>query len=121
MKIKHLVLRSIYGNICICNVKTISLEELKDKHLGKIGTERRDEYERKLRTEILAEQIKQLRKERNLTQEQLGKLIGVQRSQISKLENNTNNVAIGTQIRVFSALKAEVKFSIKKSEEFDFA
>ena len=65
-----------------------------------------------LRVEILAEQIKQLRKERKLTQEQLGKLIGVQRSQISKLENNTNNVTIGTILKIFAALKAEVNFTV---------
>ncbi len=98
-------------------MKKVSLEELKNKHLGEIGTQRRYDYERELRIEILAEQIKLLRKERNLTQEQLGKLIGVQRSQISKLENNTNNVTIGTLVRVFNALKAELKFSISKSDE----
>lgn len=102
-------------------MKKVSLEELKNKHLGVIGSEKRDDYERQLRIEILAEQIKLLRKERNLTQEQLGKLIGVQRSQISKLENNTNNVTIGTLIRVFNALKAELKFSISKSDELELA
>ena len=102
-------------------MKKVSLEELKNKHLGEIGSEKRDDYERQLRIEILAEQIKLLRKERNLTQEQLGKLIGVQRSQISKLENNTNNVTIGTLIRVFNALKAELKFSISKSDELELA
>jgi len=61
-------------------MKTISLSELKDKTLGKVGTPKRDQYEQELRVEILAEQIKQLGKERNLTQEQLGKLVGVQRN-----------------------------------------
>lgn len=61
-------------------MKTISLSELKDKTLGKVGTPKRDQYEQELRVEILDEQIKQLRKERNLTQEQLGKLVGVQRN-----------------------------------------
>lgn len=36
--------------------------------------------------------IKAVVKERNLTQEQFGELIGVQQSQISKLERNTKNV-----------------------------
>lgn len=102
-------------------MKTISLEKLKDKHLGKIGTQNRDKYESNLRLEILAEQIKNLRKERKLTQEQLGELIGVQRAQISKIENNTNNVTIGTLLRVFNALKVEINFSISKSDEFQFA
>jgi HTH-type transcriptional regulator / antitoxin HipB len=100
-------------------MKTISLSELKDKTLGKVGTPKRDQYEQELRVEILAEQIKQLRKERNLTQEQLGKLVGVQRAQISKLENNTGNITITTLMKIFSALKAKVTFEIEK-EQFEF-
>jgi DNA-binding XRE family transcriptional regulator len=97
-------------------MKIFTLDELKDDHLGKTGSPKRDQYEYELQIEILAEQIKQLRKERQLTQEQLGRLIGVQRAQISKLENNTNNVTIGTILRVFNALKATVNFSIEKQE-----
>ena len=94
-------------------MKSITLSELKDKTLGKVGTAKRDKYEQELRVEILAEQIKQLRIERNLTQEQLGELIGVQRAQISKLENNTGNVTISTLLKIFTALKAKVKFEIE--------
>ena len=97
-------------------MKTIGLSELKDKSLGKLGTDRRDEYEHELRVELLSQQIKELRKEQNLTQEQLGKLIGVQRAQISKLENNTSNVTIGTILKVFNALKATVNFRVEKQE-----
>ena len=57
--------------------------------------------------------IKESRKERNLTQEDLGKLIGVQKAQISRLENNASNATIDTLIRVFSALKAKVKFQVE--------
>ncbi len=97
-------------------MRSIGLSELKDKSLGKIGTARRDKYEYELRVELLSEQIKALRKEQNLTQEQLGILIGVQRAQISKLENNTSNVTIGTILKVFNALKATVSFSVEKQE-----
>ena len=48
-----------------------------------------------------------------MTQEELGKLIGVQRAQISKLENNTTNVTVETILRVFSALKAKVNFNVE--------
>lgn len=95
-------------------MKTIGLSELKDKSLGKIGTSKRNEYE--LKVELLSEQIKTLRKEQNMTQEQLGKLIGVQRAQISKLENNTSNVTIGTIMKVFNALEATVNFKVEKRE-----
>jgi len=94
-------------------MKTITLSELKDKTLGKVGTPKRDKYEQELRVEILAEQIKQLRIERKLTQEQLGELVGVQRAQISKMENNTGNVTIITLLKIFTALKAKVKFEIE--------
>lgn len=72
--------------------------------------------------DLLGEMIKSVRKERNLTQEQLGKLIGVQKSQISKLERNTKNVTIETILNVFRALKANVKFSVELNQsEFKVA
>jgi HTH-type transcriptional regulator / antitoxin HipB len=97
-------------------MKSITLSELKDKTLGKVGTPKRDKYEQELRVEILAEQIKQLRIERNLTQEQLGELVGVQRAQISKMENNTGNVTVATLMKIFGALKAKVTFEIEKEQ-----
>ncbi|MBK7221333.1 MAG: helix-turn-helix transcriptional regulator [Saprospiraceae bacterium] len=99
-------------------MKSITLSELKDKTLGKVGTPKRDKYEQELKVELLAEQIKLLRKERNLTQEQLGVLVGVQRAQISKLENNAGNVTIATLMKIFAALKAKVTFEIEK-EKFE--
>ncbi len=97
-------------------MKTTSLEDLKDKTLGKVGSQRRDRYELELRVEILSEQIKMLRKEQNLTQEQLGKLVGVQRAQISKLENNSKNVTVGTMLKVFRALNATINFRIERGD-----
>ncbi len=94
-------------------MKMMSLEELKDRDIGKIGTPERDQYEFDLKMEILGDMIKSVRKERHLTQEQLGELIGVQKSQISKLERNTKNVTIETILKVFNALKANVKFSVQ--------
>lgn len=92
----------------------IRVSDLKDKTLGKIGTPKRDKYERELTLEIIAEQIKILREEKNLTQEQLGELIGVQRAQVSKLENSTTNITLGTIIKVFDALDAQLSFQIHK-------
>jgi DNA-binding XRE family transcriptional regulator len=94
-------------------MKMMTLEELKDRDIGKIGSPERDQYEFELKMEVLGEMIKSVRKERHLTQEQLGLLIGVQKSQISKLERNTKNVTIETILKVFSALKANVKFSVQ--------
>lgn len=97
-------------------MKMMTLDQMKDKDIGTIGTPERDEYEFELRMELLGDMIKSVRKERNLTQEQLGELIGVQKSQISKLERNTKNVTIETILKVFGALKANVKFSVEMNE-----
>lgn len=103
-------------------LRIYTLEEAKDKHLGKVGTERRDMYEYELRLDLLGEMIKQTRQKRNLTQSQLGELIGVQKSQISRIERNAKNVTIETILRVFSALKAKVNFNVELMDgEFKIA
>ena len=95
------------------NLKIYTLEQAKDKHLGKIGTEKRDKYEYELRLDLLGEMIRQTRKERHLTQSELGEMIGVQKSQISRIEKNAKNVTIETILRVFNALKAKVNFNVE--------
>ena len=94
-------------------MKSYSLAEMQDKYIGKVGTEGRDNYEYELRMEVLGRMIKAARKERDLTQEQLGELVGVKKSQISKLESSANSATIDTILRVFKALKAEIKFNVK--------
>ncbi len=94
-------------------LRIYTLDEAKDRHLGKIGTDKRDKYEYELRLDLLGEMIRQTRKERHLTQSELGELIGVQKSQISRIERNAKNVTIGTILRVFKALKAKVNFNVE--------
>ncbi len=89
-----------------------SLDEMKDKYIGKVGTKNRDDYEYELNMEVLSHMIKKARQERNLTQEQLGKLIGVQKAQISKLESSANSATIDTILKVFKALKADIHFNV---------
>lgn len=94
-------------------MKNHSLDKVQDKIIGKIGTPNRDRNEYELKMDLIGKAIKQTRRQRNLTQEQLGKLIGVQKAQISKLENNASNATVETLLRVFSALKATVKFCVE--------
>jgi HTH-type transcriptional regulator/antitoxin HipB len=93
--------------------KTVSLDSMIDKHIGKIGTPKRDEFENELRIDLLGEAIRQARKERNLTQEQLGVLVGVQKAQISKIENSVKNARFETILKVFNALGAKVNFNVE--------
>jgi|SRR5690606_1645415 len=93
--------------------KTTSLDEMIDKHIGKKGTEKREAFENELRLDLIGHAIKEARKERNLTQEQLGELVGVQKAQISKLENSVKNARFETIMKVFDALGAKVSFNIE--------
>jgi DNA-binding XRE family transcriptional regulator len=99
-------------------LKTYSLTEMKDKYIGKVGSQERDEYEYELRMDVLGKMIKTARQERNLTQEELGQLVGVQKAQISKLESSANNATIDTILKVFKALKAEINFNVKLEDNF---
>jgi len=99
-------------------MKTYTLDEMKDKYVGKKGTKDRDEYEYELRMEIVGQMIKKARQERKLTQGQLGELVGVKKAQISKLENNANSATIDTIVKVFKALKAEINFKVKLEKEY---
>lgn len=90
-----------------------SLDEAKDELLGKRGTPEREQYEFELKLELVGDMIQQARKQRNLTQEELGKLIGVKKAQISRLENNTGNITLETVLKVFNALGAKVNFNIQ--------
>ena len=76
---------------------------------------KRDLFEYELQMDLIGKAIKQTRQERKLTQEDLGKLIGVQKAQISRLENNASNVTMDTLLRVFTALKAKVKLQVELS------
>ena len=98
--------------------KSFTLDEMKDKFIGKKGSPVREKYEYELRMDLLGQLIKTTRKERNLTQEQLGQLLGVQKAQISKLENSANSASIDTILKVFQALKAEISFQVKLENNF---
>ena len=88
-------------------MKFIDFEDVLDRDLGKVGTPKRDEFERKVDESVhayrLGEAIKKARLQQNLTQEQLGERIGVKRAQISKLEKGYS-ITIPTMSRVFKAL-----------------
>lgn len=99
--------------------KVYSLDEMLDKHIGAHGTTERNSFEAELRLDLVGEMIKRTRKEQNLTQEELGALIGVKKSQISKIEKSGKNVTIDTLLRVFDALKAQVKIKVEFNNSDD--
>ena len=91
----------------IGDIKLYTFDEVLDEDLGKIGTADRDAFEAEVEVEIKAhhigEAIRQARKEKNLTQTQLGELMGVQRAQVSKIESG-KNLNFSTIAKAFKAM-----------------
>ena len=97
-------------------LQQFSLEEITDKYIGEKGSPKRDAFENELRLDLLGEALRQTHKDRKLTQEELGKLVGVQKSQISKLENNMKNARFETVLKVFKALNTRITFKLESEE-----
>lgn len=89
----------------------ITLEESKDKLIGKQGTPDRDAYEEELKLYAIGAAIKQTRKQLNLTQEELGRMVCVQKAQISRIENG-KNLTFSTVVRLFRAMNVGVELDI---------
>ena len=91
----------------MAKMKLIPFEQHLDECIGKVGTPDRDEFEAEVAEAVnaynIGEAIKKARLQRNLTQEELGAMIGVKKAQISRLERG-HNITIPTMSRVFQAL-----------------
>ena len=85
-----------------------SLDVLTDEVFGKVGTSKRDAMEKQLKEEVNAyfvgDTIRKMRQAQNLTQEELGDRVGVQKAQISRLEKGKSVITLPTMSRVFQAL-----------------
>ncbi len=91
----------------------ISHAESKDKLYGKRGTAKRELYEQALKIELIGEFLKRMRKNKNVTQEQLASQMGLKdKSYISKMENDANEIKISTLRKYLEALNAS-KISLK--------
>ena len=88
-------------------MKFFTEEEILDKHIGKIGTPHRNQFEDEINTYLIGEAIKEARKKKQLTQEQLGNLVGVKKEQISKIESGKNLTLNG--------ITSSLKYSFSRS------
>lgn len=89
-------------------------DQMLDEVIGKKGTSRRDTMETELQSFLIGEAIKQARKDKKLTQEQLGELMGVQRAQVSRIERG-HNLTIATIVKAFRAMGVHTTFSFGNS------
>ncbi|WP_116790208.1 helix-turn-helix domain-containing protein [Flavobacterium psychrotrophum] len=98
-------------------MKTYDLDAVTDKFVGEKGTSKREAFENELKLDLVGQTIRKIRKEQNLTQEQLGTLVGVKKAQISKIENSVTDARFDTIIKVFKALNAKVNFNVEVANQ----
>lgn len=108
-------LRGSEGNILIVGndmeeIKVYTHEEMMDRVIGDRTSPRRQALEAELQSYLIGEAIKQARKDKNLTQSQLGDLMGVKRARVSRIERGTN-LTVGTIVRAFKALGVPAEFN----------
>lgn len=78
-----------------------NFDELLDIKYGKIGSEKRDEFEAKAQYFVISEMLKEARKEAKMTQEQLAEKVGMKKSYISRLENGKCDIQLSTLYKIF--------------------
>lgn len=88
-----------------------SQEEALDLTLGKKGEAQRDAFDAEVEDYLIGLAIKNARQSQNLTQEELGQRIGVQRSRICSIEKGVN-LRLSTLRRVFTALGLNLRLDI---------
>lgn len=86
-------------------------EQMVNKHVGPKGTKARTEYDEQVEMMLVGEAIRKARQAKSLSQEQLGELVGVQKAQISRLENG-KNLTLSTIGRIFKAMNQEISLEI---------
>ena len=91
----------------IGNLTAYTFDEILNEELGEIGTPERDSFETDVKNAIqsyhLGEAIKKARLQQHITQQELGDRLGVQKAQISRIENG-KNITINSLCKVLKAL-----------------
>lgn len=96
-------------------MQTTTWAELKDEHLGKIGTPERDAYERDLADILIGYKIRDARINLDITQAELAERVHKKRSFISRVENNGGNFTVRTlreivEVGLGGKLKIDIQF-----------
>ena len=93
-------------------MKTTTHEQLLNEIVGNAGTLEREQFENELKADILASRLKELRKKKHITQSQLAEKLGMDKTQISKIENGKFNLTLQTVNRFANALNARINFQV---------
>lgn len=87
-------------------MKLYTHEEMLEETFGPRGTPKRDKFEKDIQDWLIGEAIRQTRLKQQLTQKQLGELVGVKEAQISKIESG-KSLSFSTIVKVFKGYGSE--------------
>ena len=80
--------------------KLVDLEEFIDKKYGDRGTKRRAKFEEGYEAFKLGVMLQEMRKQKNMTQEELAEKCGTTKNYISRIENNASDIRLSTLMRI---------------------
>lgn len=92
--------------------KLHNADELLDRKYGKRGTATRTAFEEKALSRYYAEILKERREELHLTQEELAKKTGKERSYISRIERGETDMQLSSFLGISNALGLQFRLSI---------
>jgi HTH-type transcriptional regulator / antitoxin HipB len=91
----------------------VSWDEHLDKKYGKKGTPTRDKYEEGFEAFKIGFLIREARKQKNLTQEELAIRAGTTKNYISRIENNASDIRLSTLMRIIrEGLGGQLKLTL---------
>lgn len=82
-----------------------------DENYGITGTPEREEFSKKAISFYYGELIKETRKEKHLTQQELADKIGKERAYIAKIEQGKTDLQISNFIQIINALGLSLQLS----------
>ena len=82
------------------NKNITTLDEMLDNKYGKRGAAEREQWEQEFEAFRLGVMLEQARKKLNMTQEELAKKCGTNKSYISRIENNASDIRLSTLMKI---------------------
>lgn len=91
------------------NDNLMDVDALMDAKFGKEGTPQREEFRKKAYAYYVGQIIRDARKEEKISQEELAKKVGTNKSYVSRIEHGLIEPTIGTFYRIIDALGMKVE------------
>ena len=89
--------------------KINSYDTILDERYGAVGTHERDTFRKEAYAYYMGQVIREARREEKITQSELGKRIGANKSYISRVENGLIDPTISTIYSIITALGLRIE------------